>query len=490
MECKNERQRMVIVGLLALCVMELLIFGGFGISVPIVVITFYIGTAWQYKERGKASKVLHDILFIPIMVLAISFGLFSNPVLKFFNGILTVILMILQFGSLFGINTYERYCPKWFLQIVPLGLVMPFQNWVTALQSAKSNEEVHEDQYKMQTLGKIAIGCIIGIPILFIAGSILMGADAAFEGMMNLILSNIKFDLDSIILRILVFMVLFFPLLGFFYGITHQYQIRLWPKYDIDTEGEDTKKGLDFTIAMTISTLLGLLYLLYCGAQLSYFISAFNSILPEHFTYAEYARRGFFEMLPIACLNLGVIGGLNLFVIGKDEPKKVKCIKGYTFFFIAFTLFIVMTALSKMAMYMGMYGLTLKRIYVTWFLILCIISLMLITLKMCKEKMKLCKSLFTVFIVMYLGLNYMNPDYQVARYNANLYKEQGIDTVDSFYGLSLSSVGPFLEMDAKEYEAYEYRLEDYKWYADCVDRWEKWNISYHNANKLLKSLEK
>lgn len=492
MECKNERRRMGIVGILAFCVMELLIFGGFGISVPIVVTTFYIGAAWQYKERGKTSRVLQDILFIPIILLAISFGIFSNPILKFFNGIFIVMLMILQFSDLFDINTYERYCVQWFLQIVPLGIMMPFQNCVIALKSVKSNEEVQEDQYKMQTLGKVAIGCVIGIPILLVASGILMEADAAFEGMMNLILSNIEFDLENIILRICVFTMLFFPLLGFFYGMTHQYQVRHWHKYeaeDVEGKGEDTRKSLDFTIAMTVSTLLGLLYLLYCSAQFSYFISAFNSILPEHYTYAEYARRGFFEMLPIACLNLVVIGVLSLFVEGKEDPKKAKWIKGYAFFFIGFTLFIVITALSKMAMYMGMYGLTLKRIYVTWFLILCVISLGRIGLKMCKEKMQLCKSLFVVFVVMYLGLNYMNADYQVARYNANLYKEQGIDTVDSFYSLSLSAVGPFLEMDATEYEAYGHRLENYRWDIECVDRWQEWNISYHKANKLLNSLE-
>lgn len=496
MECKNERIRMGIVGILAFCIMELLFFGGFGIAVPIVIAAFYIGVVWQYKERGKVSQVFKDTLFIPILFLAISFGIFSNPVLKFFNLIFLGLLMLLQFGDLFGINTYERYDAKWFLQVVPLGLMMPFQNWGNALKAVKSSDEAsREDRYKIQTLGKIAIGCVIGVPILLIAGGILMGADAAFEGMMNLILSNIEFDLGNMVPRLLIFIIVFFPLLGFFYGLTHQYEIRRGMRYELEeVEGLEVgrKIRLDFTIAMTIATLLALLYLLYFGSQLSYFISAFSSILPEDYTYSEYARRGFFEMIPIVCLNLGVIGILNLFVAGKEEPTKAKCIKVYAFFFIGFTLFIVLTALSKMAMYMGEYGLTLKRIYVTWFLVLCVISLGLIALKMCKEKLKLCKSLFIVFTLMYLGLNYMNPDYQVARYNADFYIEKGTSAVDieSFYSLSLSAVGPFLEINATDYELYTNRLENYKWEIEHVDSWQEWNLSYHNANNLLKSLEK
>lgn len=487
MECKNERIRMGIVGILAFCVMELLFFGGFGIAVPIVIAAFYIGVAWQYKERGKVSQIFKDRLFIPILFLAISFGIFSNPVLKFFNLIFLGLLMILQFGDLFGINTYERYDAKWFLQVLPLGLVMPFQNWGEALKSIKSSDEAaREDSGKIQTLGKIAIGCVIGVPILLIAGGILMGADAAFEGMMNLILSNIALDLENIVPRLLIFTIVFFPLLGFFYGMTHQYEIRHKIRYALE-EGEGVREryriSLDFTIAMTIATLLALLYLLYFGSQLSYFISAFSSILPEDYTYAEYARRGFFEMLPIVCLNVGVIGILNLFVAGKEESKKAKYIKIYAFFFIGFTLFIVLTALSKMAMYMGIYGLTLKRIYVTWFLVLCVISLGLIAFKMCKEKLKLCKSIFIVFTVMYLGLNYMNPDYQVARYNADLYKEKGIDTLDSFYGLSLSAVGPLLEMKATEYESYAYILEVYELEIGRVESWQQWNLSYEYASR-------
>lgn len=496
MECKNERIRMGIVGILAFCIMELLFFGGFGIAVPIVIAAFYIGVVWQYKERGKVSQVFKDTLFIPILFLAISFGIFSNPVLKFFNLIFLGLLMLLQFGDLFGINTYKRYDAKWFLQVVPLGLMMPFQNWGNALKAVKSSDEAsHEDRYKIQTLGKIAIGCVIGVPILLIAGGILMGADAAFEGMMNLILSNIELDLGNMVPRLLIFIIVFFPLLGFFYGLTHSYEIRRGMRYELEeVEGLEVgrKIRLDFTIAMTIATLLALLYLLYFGSQLSYFISAFSSILPEDYTYSEYARRGFFEMIPIVCLNLGVIGILNLFVAGKEEPTKAKCIKVYAFFFIGFTLFIVITALSKMAMYMGEYGLTLKRIYVTWFLVLCVISLGLIALKMCKKKLKLCKSLFIVFTLMYLGLNYMNPDYQVARYNADFYIEKGTSAVDieSFYSLSLSAVGPFLEINATDYELYTNRLENYKWEIEHVDSWQEWNLSYHNANNLLKSLAK
>lgn len=497
---KDERMRMGITIILTCLMVELLVFGGFGIAVPIVVAAFYIGVIFLYKSKGPVSLIFKDKLFIPIILLALSFSIFSNELLKFFNCVFLAALMVLQLGGLFERNTYERYSVKWFWHAGMLALTMPFQNWGIGLKSIKQDEELVSSK-KMQLVGKIGIGCLIGIPILLIAGNLLIGADAAFEGMMDLIIRNLYIDVDveDIVLRIVSFTIIFFPLMGFLYGLTHEKKEEsrgcgldkreAWSlDGEIDNEVPATQyeRGLDFTIVMTVSTLLGMLYLLYCFAQLSYFVSAFQSILPESYTYAEYARRGFFEMLPIACLNLGVIEGITLFTKGRGEAKKRKWMKGYTFFFIGFTLFIIVTALSKMAMYMNNYGLTLKRIYVTWFLVLCILVLGLITLKICREKVRLCKSLFIIFTVMYLGLNYMNPDYQVARHNADLYLEKGEDTVDDFYGLSLSAVGPLLDMQRVENDDYEYCVRNYEERVNFVSKWQQWNLSYAHAAQLFK----
>ena len=87
---------------------------------------------------------------------------------------------------------------------------------------------------------------------------------------------------------------------------------------------------------------------------------------------------------------------------------------------------------------------------------------------------------------MYLGLNYMNPDYQVARHNADLYLEKGKDTVDDFYGLSLSAVGPLLDMKIVENDDYEYCVRNYEKRVNFVSKWQQWNLSYAHAAQLFK----
>lgn len=197
---------------------------------------------------------------------------------------------------------------------------------------------------------------------------------------------------------------------------------------------------------MTAVTLLSVVYILYIFSQFTYFSSAFGGILPEEYTYAEYARRGFFEMLPLTGLNLGIIALLNLFTLGKEDKKKALCLKGYTTFILIFNLFIIATALAKMSMYMGIYGLTMRRVFVSWVLILGVVIFILIGIKIYREQFKLNKYLFISFCILYLGLNYINVDYLIGDYNLKLYQVKQVNTRDSFDDLSLSAFGAYMEL--------------------------------------------
>ena len=69
----------------------------------------------------------------------------------------------------------------------------------------------------------------------------------------------------------------------------------------------------DFTIVITVTSLLCVVYIMYCLSQLTYFISAFKGILPADYTFAGYARKGFFECIPLGIINLLLIIVLTLF---------------------------------------------------------------------------------------------------------------------------------------------------------------------------------
>jgi len=244
---------------------------------------------------------------------------------------------------------------------------------------------------------------------------------------------------------------------------------------------------LDFIIVITVTSSLCVVSMIYCLSQLTYFISAFQGILPVDYTFAGYARKGFFECIPLGIINSLFIIALSLFTKTEESKKKSNLIKGYISYLVAFTLFLVISAFSKIWLYISSYGITIMRVYVGWFLILGCVTLLLIGIKTYYSKFKLTKNIFIVFTILFLGLNYINIDYRMAKYDADLYITGKVNTVNAFWELSNSALEPLLRIsDINEEETVDL-LEEYQNRLYRKVKWQEWNVVNHNAIKILKN---
>ena len=229
-----------------------------------------------------------------------------------------------------------------------------------------------------------------------------------------------------------------------------------------------------------------------------HFISAFQGILPEDFSSAEYARRGFFEALPIVGLNVVVIMLLNIGTNLKNSIAKRRYVKSISCFMIGFSAFISASALAKMFMYMRRYGLTRKRMLVAWALIVMLIGLGMILLKLFKTKLNLVKHLATLFVVMYLGLNFASIDYVVASYNLKLYEKDIIENLDFCYGSNdtvIISLQRLVEAhpEISDEEAVDEMIKHFKVCHDNEEEvesqnWEQWNLADSLVDRALEKL--
>jgi len=66
---------------------------------------------------------------------------------------------------------------------------------------------------------------------------------------------------------------------------------------------------------ITVSTMLiliDLLYAFFIAIQFSYLFGSLRYGLPQNFTYAQYARKGFFELVAVTLINLIILlGAMN-----------------------------------------------------------------------------------------------------------------------------------------------------------------------------------
>lgn len=474
----NEKTILFWTGILSIAINELFLYGGFGISVPLYIMIYYIFVFLHAKNKNIKINIKEDMLFIPIVMTSFCFLLFDNLVLKILNILFLWILITLNTADIYNINSCEKYSLKWFINIYEVGILYPFANIFKCMNVIKDFKSMSKE--KVNLILKISFGLFIGLFMTIIIVPLLMRSDAAFTGIIENVFMNINFEVFMKILRRLITLfMIFFPMYSFIYGITH-YEKEKKLKHD-----NYNLEILDFTIAITVISIICAIYILFCFSQLTYFISAFQGILPKDYTFSEYARRGFFECIPLTIINVAFVVLLDLFVKDKRSIKKKKVLNIYMTFITAFTLFLVISALSKMILYISAYGLTILRIYTAWFLVLLSVILVCICIKIYSKKFNLLKNVFITFVVMFIGLNYCNVDYVIGRYNANLYIEKNIDTVSAFSGLSLSATKPLLEIQNYNYNA-EYMIDKYERRLNRNKKWQSFNIARYKAyNRLI-----
>ena len=108
--------------------------------------------------------------------------------------------------------------------------------------------------------------------------------------------------------------------------------------------------------------LVDLLFLVFVGIQFAYLFGGQANITLEGYTYAEYTRRGFFELLTVSVLTLGLILTLHWLVRSETGRQKV-IFKGLSSLMIALVLVILASAFQRLLLYEIAYGYTQLRLY-------------------------------------------------------------------------------------------------------------------------------
>jgi len=481
-----ERQEIgILLGtmVLSLLLIEWIVMGGLGIAVCLYVILYYSVAIGYAKKIGRQLSKDKMLLLIPIGLVTLCFGLYSNILLRFLNSVLLYALIMLQTSYMYEAEIYKRFSKLLLLDVLHTGLVVPLSNITSVAQIVKHHFS-GEAKSKIKILLKVLLGGILSLPFMIVVGSLLISSDAAFEGLMNITMQNIFYNAGEVAAKVLLTVIVFFPMYGFFYGLKNK------KRYFSGEEAPLAYQRIDSTIAFTFVTLLCFVYITYCFSQLAYFVSAFKMFLPGNFTFAEYARRGFFEFVPLSMINLGVITGLSYWTKDIATVTKERWQKGYIVFISIFTLFLISSAFSKIVMYIGRYGLTLLRVYTSWFLALMFVVYSIILLKIFIKKIHLTKALFISFIVMFLGLNFVNIDKLIAHHNVKLYmsqKEEHIDT-NALYKLSPSAASEIIKLVEGDNKEIAMQVKDllthYHNESNEANMWQRFNLSAYRANKI------
>ena len=211
-------------------------------------------------------------------------------------------------------------------------------------------------------------------------------------------------------------------------------------------------KGRENAVVIPFLSVISVCYLMYLFSQLAYFFSAFKGILPADykFTVSDYARRGFFEMCIIAVINLVLVFAVLLFA-RKSEGKICAANKAICTFIGGFTLIIIVTALSKMILYIKKLGMTELRITTSAFMLFLAVVFVSVILCIFIKGIRVLRVAFITAGCILVILGTVNVNSAIAKYNYNAYKSGLLKDIDvqTIYDVGDEGI-PYLVLLAKD----------------------------------------
>ncbi|TAK31635.1 MAG: DUF4173 domain-containing protein [Chloroflexota bacterium] len=207
----------------------------------------------------------------------------------------------------------------------------------------------------------IARGLAITVPLVIVFGSLFMQADAAFDGLVNRIF---QFDLLDLLGHLTLIVALTWCAGGYLWLMLIEH--RRADGVTIPIPGFQSLGAVEVSIVLGT---LNALFLAFVLVQFRYFFGGAELVEASiTLTYAEYARRGFFELVTVAALVLPLLLTMD-WLARKENPRHLHIFRLLVALLVGLVFVIIVSAFQRMRLYQAEFGLTELRLYTTAFMI-------------------------------------------------------------------------------------------------------------------------
>ncbi len=460
-----------------------------GIMAPIFVIGTFIYIFLCIRKLEIFIQKDNIFYLLSIMILAFSLFLTDDAEIIVMNYLGIFLLIIIFMLHLFYQDkgwSFEKYVSvigSLLIEIIA-ALGAPFGY---AREYRKENRN-GENSAINRNIKNIAIGLGVAFPLLIIIMALLISADRIFGDYILQIAERIVIPENLIGIFLLTIFIFF----------TSFCMISALSKKGIKEEIDD-KRHQEAVIAITFTTILSFIYLIFCIVQiLGLFLGEMK--LPTGYSYAEYAREGFFQLLGVSLINQILV------LICLSYFKESRILKGILSFISLCTFILIASSAYRMILYINVYHLTFLRIFVLWALLVIFLIMIGILINIHKQSFSLFRYSMVVVTMLYICFAYSHPDYLIAKYNVNaiqneVEKMELTKYYDSNYLFRLSSdAAPVLleYSKSKDSSIMDYEIEDMNHYFQHIEEdyqnmnFRSFNLSRYIAGKIYhkESVEK
>jgi hypothetical protein len=302
-------------------------------------------------------------------------------------------------------------------------------------QRGESNEPAGSiSPPRMKRFWAILRGVLIAIPIVVIFTALLSSADLVFGQRVQDFVKLFRLEnLPQYIFRCIYILIGAYALAGVFLHAA-------WKSQDEKLIGMDkppVPQFLGFTEAAIVLGAVVLLFALFAVVQFQYFFGGLTNISVQGYTYAEYARRGFGELVAVAFFSMLLFLSLSA-VVRRTDQVQCRVFSGLGFGMVALVGVMLYSAFQRLALYEAAYGFSRLRAYTHVFMIwLGVLLVGVVVLDILRKERTFALAVLLASIGFAVTLTLMNVDGFIVRQNVRRAAAGG--QLDVAYLVSLSS---------------------------------------------------
>jgi len=334
-----------------------------------------------------------------------------------------------------------------------------------------------------RTVVKVFIGILLSIPFLVVFVWLFTSADPIFENYLRNFFDFIW--QPDFFKRGAVIIFMWFLFCGYLARTAEDVSLQS------HLDRAKPKQNYDGTIVFVFLLMNNLLFLFFIIIQLEYLFGGEEVIRNTHFTYAEYAHKGFYEFWATVILVSIIIIYTDYRL--KEQKGHVRRIVEYAWLaMICQTLVIIASGFKRIIVYEEAYGYTYLRILVALFLLWMAGVFILFILKILRVKSIswLISSGLCLAFVFLVFVSTFSIDKFIARKNINRYLKQGKELdIEYLSSLSTDSYSEIkrLKMETQDEEirksAENILLQMRQTAEKNLQHWASWNLSLSKVER-------
>jgi hypothetical protein len=338
---------------------------------------------------------------------------------------------------------------------------------------------------RWRELGAVGTGLMIALPLLLLFGALFVSADAAFESLV----AGVQLDVATLMSHAALTGVCAAFAAGVLRGAS-------FGDASVATLGERAAPpAVRFATTATVLGALDLLFLVFVAVQLRWLFGGMALVqATTGLTIAEYARRGFFELVTASALVIPVLLTAEWATL-REGSKQETSFRALATLLVLLVGVLLASALQRMLLYVGAFGLTEQRLYTTAFMVwVALVCGWLAWTVLRGARARFAFGALVQGLAVLAGLHLANPDALITRVNVAAAASPGPEFDAKYVAGQLSADAVPALLDAlprlsgqAQGEVAARLLE--RWGSPTTRDWRSWNWADRHARFRVRARE-